>query len=205
MARVSDKTQFRTFRIPDEFVNILSSQFTISQVPENALVSIERPESSRISSPELPDLNRGGGFTITFELNPGPRSGSCGLINGMEDGKGIKLDLLEDGSVLFAMSDGKQNAELRSNKGIITRDHPHQFALVVDGYPGLISMVIDRQFQDGGEERERGTSYFNRDFTHVNGMDSWELNPDQVSELRVYDRVLLTTEIIGLQRAVIKE
>ncbi len=199
-AGVTDKTQWRTFEIPEGFINILTSQFQISRVPENELLFRKEFNASEIKAPVLPEMNKGGGFTLSLQVKVNPAGYPVNLINGMQNGKGLKIDLLADSTVLFTMNDGRQNVELISNKGIITPDRTHHIAIVADGFPGLVSMVIDEEFQDGGAARERGTVYFSHDFTNVNGTESWKVNPASDRNLRVYDRVLLTTEIIGLQR-----
>jgi hypothetical protein len=201
VARVSDKIQFRTFKIPTEFINILNSQSHICQVPDDALLYYKELDVPKIGSPALPDLNRGAGFTISLQLNIDSSGHSASLINCMPNGKGVKIDLLPDSTVVFTMSDGKETVELHSNKGILTGQKPHHVAIIIDGYPGLISMVVDQEFQDGGEARERGTVYFSHEFTSVNDSEFWEVNQKIIRNLRVYNRVLLTTEVIGLQRA----
>ncbi len=201
VARVSDKTQFRSFTIPSEFINMLSSQSHICEVPDNAMLYYKELDVDKIDSPSLPELNQGGGFAISFQLNIDFSCASGSLINSMQNGKGVKIDLLPDSTLLFTMSDGKESVELYSNKGIFTGGKPHHVAVITDGYPGLISMVVDRKFQDGGEARERGTVYFSHNFTDVNGSEFWEVSKEMISNLRIYNRVLLTTEIIGLQRA----
>ncbi len=201
IAGVTDKTQWRSFEIPAEFINMLTSQFQICQVPDNALLYYKELDAAKLGSPSLPELNQGGGFTISFQLNINSSSYSSCLINAMQNDKGLKIDLLADSTILFTMSDGKESSELLSNKGIITGKRPHHIAIIVDGYPGLISMVIDEEFQDGGEARERGTVYFSHDFTNINGSEFWEAKQEMIQNLRIYNRVLLTTEIIGLQRA----
>jgi hypothetical protein len=201
VARVSDKTQFRTFKIPYEFINMLNSQSQICEVPDNPVVYFEKLDDTKISSPTLPEINQGGGFTISLQLNMDSSAYPVSLINGMQNGKGVNIDLLPDSTVLFSMSDGKETVELQSNAGVISGNKPHHIAIVIDGYPGLISMVVDEEFQDGGEARERGTAYFSHDFTNVNDSEFWEVNQKIIKNLRIYNRVLLTTEIIGLQRA----
>ncbi len=199
-AEVTDKTQWRKFEIPAEYINILTSQVQISQVPENALLTLKKLDTPKINAPSLPELNLGGGFTISFKAVINSSSYPVSVINGMQNGKGIKIDLLADSTILFTMCDGKETVTLLSNKGIITPDMPHQIAIITDGYPGLISMVIDQEFQDGGKERERGTVYFSHEFTNVNGSEFWEVNQEMIKNLRIYNRILLTTEVIGLQR-----
>jgi hypothetical protein len=73
----------------------------------------------------------------------------------------------------------------------------------VDGYPDLVSMVVDERFQDGGTEKYRGTKWFGHDFSDINTESQWTLSDDEnilVSSLYVHDRFLLTTEAIGMQR-----
>lgn len=201
LASVSDKKEIRSFTIPSDFIEILSSQFQINKVPELALIYYKDSVRKRIKSPLLPALNNGGGFTISFQLSVGSLNQSNSIIYGMQNGKGLKVELLPDSSVLFTMSDGKDTVNLSSNRGILTPGKTHHVAIIVDGFPALISMVIDEEFQDGGDTKERGTVFFSHNFTDCNGPRSWEVKPDLIKNLRVYNRTLLTTEVIGLQRA----
>ncbi len=200
LARVSDKKEIRSFTIPSEFIKILSSQFQICEVPEKALIYASSVKK-RMKSPALPALNNGGGFTISFELSTDLSNPSANIIDGMRNGKGLKIQLQPDSTVLFTMSDGKDTVNLSCNRGALSPGKPHHVAIVVDGLPALVSMVVDGEFQDGGASKERGTVFFSHKFTDCNGSKFWEIKPDIISNLRVYNRTLLTTEIIGLQRA----
>lgn len=77
-----------------------------------------------------------------------------------------------------------------------------EVAFVVDGGPKVISVVVDGILCDGGLQGSAGWSFFGMDLADVTG--SLQATVGQVAklgEVRIYDRYLLTSEIISNWRA----
>jgi hypothetical protein len=204
LCRVSDKEFLKEFRMPMTFLDLMDRQSTIREIPQNGLVFKEKNPKSRLNLPLLPNPLNNGGFTISFtiELKNSQPYKSTILQNG-HAGKGVKILTGKNQDLLFVMNDGKQEVSLTSDAGVLRPGQKHAVSIIVDGYPDLVSMVVDERFQDGGTEKCRGTKWFGHDFSDINTESQWILSDDEnilVSSLYVHDRFLLTTEAIGMQR-----
>jgi hypothetical protein len=196
----SDKLSIQTFTMLADFLNILSRQFDLKAKPETGLLIRKDNPGSQITAPKLPALNKNGGFTLVFDLKADQLRERDVLIDGYRDRQGIKISVSADNTLLFSMSDGNHMVELTSNQNVLTPGKSHQIAIIVDGYPDLVSMIVDGKVQDGGKEKLRGTVWFDHAFTHTNNANTWQIAQKKISNLHVYNRFLLTTEVIGLQR-----
>jgi hypothetical protein len=75
---------------------------------------------------------------------------------------------------------------------------------VVDGGPRIITWIVDGIFNDGGPVRDFGWGRFDPSLREVNGSPSVRIAPaifGEMRKLRVYDRYLRTSEIVGNFRA----
>ena len=75
----------------------------------------------------------------------------------------------------------------------------------VDGGPKIISFIVDGVFNDGGEARTSGYTWFNSGLADVNGDANVTLAPSlqgSLKSLRIYDRALRTSEAVGNFNAV---
>ncbi len=207
IGRISDKEYVKTFPVPEPFFDLLSQQFKISGVPETGLLIHLAKPKSKIPAPILPSPGENGGFSICFRLLPQPEAakgkttGTIVLIDAFHNKKGVKAELTADHTLVFTMSDGKETVTLTSNENILNPSKTHDISIIVDGYPKLVSIVINGEFQDGGKTKERGTVWFSHDFGDANGASTWQLANKQMTNLRIYDRFLMTTEVVGLYRA----
>jgi hypothetical protein len=209
----ADKLALLRFPIPERFFDLLATQATTRGIPQEGLIlalDAISPEEVTIAAPELPRLADGGAFTLTFSLRiaePRPRLVIVGnraafVLDGMT-GRGIRVITWRHHNLLFAMSDGRHTVRLESDNGSLQPNQDHQVSIIVDGRPGLVSLVIDGKLQDGGTHRERGAVRFDQDYGDVNGPEHWELGlAGQVGKLYVHARALLTSEAIALQRAI---
>jgi hypothetical protein len=69
---------------------------------------------------------------------------------GNHAGIGISIDLLVDRTFVFIMSDGKEKVELSSNNGMLTGSGSRQVTIVTNGYPCLLSLLVNKVSQEGG-------------------------------------------------------
>jgi len=73
-------------------------------------------------------------------------------------------------------------------------------AVIVDGGPNIITWIIDGVLNDGGAVREFGWGRFNPKMEDINGTPTAKVAPalfGELRKLRVYDRYLRTSEVIG--------
>jgi len=200
IARISDKKMLRDYRIPHALLDILAGQHLHRGVPETGLLVHHAEPSATIPAPELGNPGNGDGFTLCFTLTSVPEAGAV-LIDGQgASGRGIKVHAGTNRSVVFSMKDAKHSVIAQSDPGSLSGKGPKQVAIIVDGEPDLISMVVNGRLQDGGDKRVRGTVWFNHGMGKPHGTKKWKIQ-DSVEDLRVYSRFLLTTEVIGLHRS----
>ncbi len=77
-------------------------------------------------------------------------------------------------------------------------------AVVVDGGPKIITWIVDGVLNDGGAVRDFGWGRFDRELRDVNGSLTAKIAPaifGELRKLRVYDRYLRTSELVGNFRA----
>jgi hypothetical protein len=158
--------------------------------------------------PSIPSLEQGG-FTIDFwlrlkELSPGQTV----LDARSPSGKGISITMSDRYTLKLTMSDGTREAAWDSDPGF----HPgtlktgawQHVAFVVDGGPKIITVMVDGVLNDGGPVREYGWGRFEPELQDVNGESTARVGTGVFGEiklLRVYDRYLRTSELMGNWRA----
>jgi hypothetical protein len=77
-------------------------------------------------------------------------------------------------------------------------------AVVIDGGPKTISYILNGKFLDGGEQRQYGWGRYHPFLLDVNGRSTAELAPGfdgEIKSIRIYDRALRTSEVVGNYRA----
>ncbi len=156
----------------------------------------------------MPSLSPSG-FTIELwlkmkELSPGQ------VIFDARDptGKGIALTLSDRFTLRLTLSDGQHTSMWDSDPGtypgsLKTNTWQH-IAVIVDGGPKIITFVVDGVLNDGGAARQYGWGRFAAQMRDINGMRAVALAPKlwgDVQTLRIYDRPLRTSEVIGNFRA----
>ena len=154
-----------------------------------------------VDMPRLPDLSQSGGFSFDFWINFSQLSpGQIVLDTRDESGKGISLTTTEMGTVKITLNDGRTESSWDCDRGILKTDIWHHLAIVVDGGPKVITFVVDGILCDGGTFRQFGWGRFNQNLGDVNGADKLNialLLKGQLKLLRIYNRYLRTTEIVG--------
>ena len=149
-----------------------------------------------IPAPELPNLSTGAGTSLLLNFPAGP-AGTVLLDGRTNKGAGIAITIGKDQNVLLKFGDGKKSQTLKGDvNGLKTGVDRHHLAVILDGGPGLASMVIDGRLQDGRKRHLRGVAWFDKAMTSVRGKNTWQCHAD-VADVRVYNRFLLTTEAQG--------
>ncbi len=159
--------------------------------------------------PRLPALNAGGGFTIEAwmrmkELSPGQVIFDARGAGG----RGIALTFSDRFTLRLTMHDGERAAVWESDPGthagtMKTNAWQH-VAVVVDGQAKIVAFVVDGVLNDGGAARQFGWGRIDPALADVNGLPRAPLAPHlygEVKRLRIYDRALRTSEIVGNFRA----
>jgi hypothetical protein len=205
--RSSDKESIRSFSIPAEFLDLLNRQASIREVPGSGLIFSLEEIPSEFRGPVLPDPSENGGFTLSFSIRPETLVPGQVLLESYGR-KGFRIRAGDRQNLVFFMSDGRNEVSLSSDAGSLAAGQPHHISIIVDGYPDLVTMVVDGRFQDGGKEKYRGSRWFDHSFSDLNAREPWNtgnMSPGEVRDLYVHDRFLLTTEAIGLHRSMAGE
>lgn len=151
--------------------------------------------------PKLPSLQNGGSFTIELWLLAGSRSAAGPLLDTRgADGKGIAVELTARGTLRLTMNDGRSESSWESDDGLLPPNRWHHAAIIVDGGPHIITMVIDGELCDGGTTRQFGWGRFSPELRDVSGGELGVIGGAgtiTVGALRLYDRYLLTSEAVG--------
>jgi hypothetical protein len=212
----TNKVDARCHEIPNEFLNTLWSQFYINTPAKQDLLAewkeAEIPEEGQSEVPVSPENAYAQGFTIDFRLilanlNPGQ------LILSSKDknGKLIELKTGEFGAIEIHMSDGERSDSWSSDPGLVKANGvEHCIAVTVDHGPRIIQFMINGIINNGRDLRQFGWGRYTvdmKDFqfktieTHKMAGESVNIT-SKITHLKLYNRPLMNTEIIGNHRYV---
>jgi hypothetical protein len=115
-----------------------------------------------------------------------------------EGGDGWAISVGQNNTLKLTISDGRHASQWECDPGSLTKGKTHHIAFVVDGGPGIISVIVDGVLCDGGGSRQFGWGRFDPDIDNVSGtrVVSTDLGGARVHRLRVYERHLRTAEIV---------
>ena len=207
----TNKVNARVHEIPNEFLNTLWSQFKIQTVTKKDLVAewneIEIPENGQLKVPSMPEGSYKDGFTIDLRvvlatLSPGQR-----LLSSKDKyGNGIELETDNFGAIKISISEGEHTDSWTSDPGLIKATGlEHCISVSVDNGPRIIQFVIDGTVNNGRNMRAFGWGRYTADIKNFN-LEKFETGKlaresvnvkGKISRLRLYNRSLLNTEIIG--------
>lgn len=154
----------------------------------------------------------GAGLTVDAwvrfdELSPGQV-----LLDARDaQGRGFALETTDRFTVALVLNDGpttyRWDSDPGTHAGTLKVGQWQHLAVIVDGGPRVVSFVVDGAFNDGGAVRQYGWGRFPKGLGNVGGGGTAKLAPKlfgQVKKLRVYDRALLVSEVVGNARAGMK-
>ncbi len=217
----SNKLAVRFHEVEPRLLAYLRAQHELVRVPSEAL-AFDWTGGAPASGPVLPDLRAGGGVTVsvcfsgllasmgehrtlmsafsevTAALGEEPTSSTIT--------KGWSIAVADDGELELFVTDGF-GVSLRHRTGIAVESgvwdgRHHVVTFVLDGGPKVVSVVVDERLDDGGAQPQ-GWAFFPKNLGEVGGSERL-LVPDfggELSRVLLYDRALLTTEAVGLSRA----
>ncbi len=202
----------RVHEIPADFLNRIWSGLEINlgirpasaKVAEyTLLMNVQAP--GQVTAPKLPEFfirdnqspdyrgkatRQGFALEMVLCLNT---SGDAVIIEGRrKDGRGLALNIVRDGRLELLMNDGWMEQRMLSEPCLKTgKNH---VVINIDGGPRIVSFIVNGRFCDGGEHCQFGWQRFSPYFRHVNWSEKWTVS--NVTQLKVYDRVLMTAERI---------
>ncbi len=125
------------------------------------------------------------------------------LENYLESGIGMGITVNANNSIKVSLNDGRTENSWLSDPVLKTGELQH-VVIVVDGGPKTISYIVNGKFLDGGEYRQYGWGRYNAYLLNVKGRTNTTLAPGfdgDIKTIRIYDRALRTSEVIGNYRA----
>ena len=160
--------------------------------------------------PSKPVVSYTDGFTLDFSLVLATLSpGQLLLSSKDKNGKLIELKTGDFGAIEISISDGEHTDSWSSDPGLIKASGiEHCISVIVDNGPRIIQFVIDGTVNNGRNFREYGWGRYTvnmKDFS-FNNIETSKLAGESVnikgkiSNLRLYNRPLMNTEIIGNHR-----
>lgn len=115
-------------------------------------------------------------------------------------GAGWSLTTTNRRTVELVLCDAKTRSTWECDRDLLGLEREHHFTVIVDGGPKLILFVIDGALCDGATDREFGWGRFSPHLCHANGASNIAIDPSVVM-LRIYDRALSVSEVVGNHRA----
>jgi hypothetical protein len=172
--------------------------------PGNPVVSVELSKIFQEKAGHSFLLNtaddKGG---ITFDLKVSFQNLSPGqLLLNMRDesGSGIYIETFGYRQIRIVLTNGEILSEWTSDPGWLGIIRPHQMSVILDNGPNTISMVVDGKLCDGGLSRQYGWTRYNPWLGLIRLAPNLELNSAFVKKLRLYNRPLLVSEALAMQR-----
>ncbi|MCK5811420.1 MAG: exo-alpha-sialidase [Clostridiales bacterium] len=175
----------------------MNKKITSNLIFEATNKKCEFPIIPKMSMMNVNEINRKSkdlkqGFTIELLLNGITLDEE--LVNTIdESGQGMKI-IRKNKQIEFTMSDGMYTNLHICNEKVQDIGNNH-IAIIVDGGPKIISSILNGKFNDG-KVRQYGFSRFSPYFTNCNGKTFINLGKS-VKKMRIYDRALLTCEVVG--------
>ncbi len=209
----TQKNVARVHQLDRALLEGLWTQAANRQIGQRGLLAQTMIPTPRLAAPSLPEFlekdesrpdygtkDLRSGFTLDLRVRIGRRDVPGLLIDGRtDDGRGLTLGLTDRGTVRLELSDGRTQSSWECDQGEIRPGLIQSVTVVVDGGPKIILFVVDGRLNDGGQERQFGWGRFSPQLRGVNGRTTWDLSP-AVETLRVYDRALRVSEVIGNYR-----
>ena len=224
----SDKLSVRFHEIEARLLAFLRAQPELAGVPALGKVVDESSagglDTKRLhTTPILPDLRSGGGFSVCVEVRGSPPEVRAGqtLLSAMRTvtanrdeeptgetiTKGYELRIVTDGELELYVTDGFDcSFRQRTSAGgweALWDGQAHVVSFLLDGGPKVASVVVDERLNDGGEGLAQGWSFLPREMGEIGGGEV-RFSPEfggRLSRFLLYDRALLTTEAIALSRS----
>lgn len=146
------------------------------------------------------DLRTGFSLELWVQL-ASSTPGQILLDNRTPDGKGFALITAAGGAFELILNDGRTESRWASDPGTMQPGKTQHVAVVVDGGPKIITFATDGILNDGGEARQFGWGRFSPNLRTAQGAPDLTIDNRAVKRLRVYDRILRTSEAIAAYRA----
>ncbi len=200
----SQKTAARVHPLDRSLLEGLWGQATNRTVAAEGLALEWKAGEGASAAPTLPfsfgQLDKGGlSVELAFSLDTAA-PGQTLFSTQDKSGKGVRVatDSVAGEPVLsIRMNDGIRCIDWQSDPDSF--EGARHAAFIADFSAGVVSVILDGRFCDGGSAREQGWGRLPSDMRAVKGAFQAEISP-KVSLLRLYDRPLRTSEAVAAWR-----
>jgi hypothetical protein len=213
----TQKNVGRVHEIPKPLLDGLFGQWNNRRMATHGLaltLPASKPMPKEAPMPRLPEFNQldtsradhGGkdlraGFSLDLWLQLDSLKPGQVLFDSRDaSGKGILVSTTEAGTLRITLNDGRQEASWESDRGAMEPGQPQHVVITVDGGPKIITFIVNGVLCDGGDERQFGWGRFSPNLRTPNGAATLKIGP-AVASLRIYNRALRTSEVVGNFRA----
>ena len=213
----TNKANARCHAIPEGFINKIWSQFDNNSVTRENLVGEwkenELKPKSILTLQKNIENQFANGFTFDLKIEPQDLApGQIILSAKSKNGKSVVLQTGEYGSIEIILNDGLQTVKWNSDPGLIKAYGTQNIAVTVDNGPGIIQFVINGTVSNGRDFRQYGWSHFKCKIQDIgfNELVIGDLAQGQIRpkgklvNLRIYNKPLMNSELIGNHRHVIR-
>lgn len=209
----TDKMNVRCHSVPEDFLNLIWTQFERNSVTIENLVAEwkenELKPGSVLNIPKTDEINFEEGFTIDFRIKLDDLSpGHLILLSQSITGKMVKLQMDQYGSVRITLDDGTSTNSWDSDPGLIPAYGEHCISVTIDNGPKIIQFVVDGTVCNGRDFRQYGWGRFKANMKDFS-FDTIQIDDPsketmrhlfKLTNLRIYNRPLKNTELIGNHR-----
>jgi hypothetical protein len=205
----TNKSDARCHEVPVDFMNMLWKQFEINELATKGLVEEWDFKSLKTGNEiGVPDKNvdYSRGFTLDLQLELGDLTKGQPILKTLNNnGTSVILQTGEYGSIEIILSDGESLSKWNSDPGLLTTYNTHNVSVSVDNAPGIVQFVVDGVVSTGRNFRMKGWRWFDEDIEKLifNKLEVGKMNdghfrpPGKIVSLRLYNRPLMNTEMIG--------
>lgn len=208
----TNKKAARIHEIPSGFLNSLWAQFEIKTVTTRDLV-VQWEEETIAPQKKFEDIGADvdyqPGFTIDFRLKLGTLAPGQIILSSTNNKKCVVVKTGDYGSIEIVLDDGTDTVKWNSDPGLISAYGEHCVSVIVDNGPKVIQFIVDGIVCNGQNFRKYGWKHFKPvmdDFifnnVEVGELAAGQLRPKgKLCMLRIYNRPLMNTEVIGNHRS----
>lgn len=208
----TNKTHARIHHIDRSLLQGMWDQPEASSVSQRGLLLTAMGDQlhsgSTTTMPRLPSLKESG-FTIEFWVRLSELTQRQTILDSRDSAaKGVAITTSDRSTFTITLNDGTRESTWDSDPGIhegtLRTGAWQHIAFVVDGGPKIITVMVNGVLNDGGEVRDCGWGRFHPESDDVNGLASAKVAAGLFGDmnlLRIYDRALRTSELVGNWRA----
>jgi len=159
------------------------------------------PANGAGDGPVLDSARDSGGITIDLTLRLDRFQLDETIFDSRDSrGRGIHIATIGDRQLEIFLSTGEKNAQWTTDLGLLATAGPHRVTAVIDDGPNIITWTVNGRLCDGGASRQYGWTRYDRQLGKIPLPKNATVASKSVVGLRLFDRPLRTSEVVGLHK-----